>query len=353
MITGISHQGALAELYARVCQSGASLISYIEQLLGCRAAALKFYTPKERLQLLQRNSPDAAHFGMPGSSEKTDLISKEATASPFLFIDNGLYLYISAIGLANAYLQVKYTDAKMALDAVNRPGFNQIIPHIKQALRMKLRMTRQEKAQSAIHHVLDNYPIPMLAVDNQWRLVFENKAARALANFSAIGQSEFCKDSISHVNLMRIAGIDVSVALDKKMRKALEIRLGGEEKNVAVLQVPVGEKFQQVVICPSPIPGMFQHYTRDHWVWIYYLNIECLAALKLNQRLQDMHLTPTEIELAFMLLVGDSIQTIASHRTVSEQTVRKQIRSIFRKTGCDSQESLIIFLFERVIKYGI
>jgi DNA-binding CsgD family transcriptional regulator len=60
-------------------------------------------------------------------------------------------------------------------------------------------------------------------------------------------------------------------------------------------------------------------------------------------------LSPSEIELAKALFKGLSLNEITEARHVSKQTVRKQLQSILRKTGADSQEALIVLLFDKCL----
>lgn len=58
--------------------------------------------------------------------------------------------------------------------------------------------------------------------------------------------------------------------------------------------------------------------------------------------------TPTETELVKLFFLGLSIQKIADCRSVSKQTVRKQLQSILKKTHCDSQEALMLIIFDAI-----
>lgn len=56
--------------------------------------------------------------------------------------------------------------------------------------------------------------------------------------------------------------------------------------------------------------------------------------------------TSSETELVKLLFLGLNLQEIAEYRSVSKQTVKKQLQSIFKKTFCDSQEALILIIFD-------
>lgn len=56
--------------------------------------------------------------------------------------------------------------------------------------------------------------------------------------------------------------------------------------------------------------------------------------------------TPTESELVKLLFRGLSLDKVAESRAVSKQTIRKQLQSILKKTHADSQEALMLIIFE-------
>lgn len=59
-------------------------------------------------------------------------------------------------------------------------------------------------------------------------------------------------------------------------------------------------------------------------------------------RLQRLYkLTAAEAELAVMLANGDSLERIAEERVVSLETVRTQMKTVFRKTGANRQGQLV------------
>lgn len=57
-------------------------------------------------------------------------------------------------------------------------------------------------------------------------------------------------------------------------------------------------------------------------------------------------LSPTETMLAKALFQGKSLNEICAYRQVSKQTLRKQLQSILRKTATESQEELILLIFD-------
>jgi len=53
-------------------------------------------------------------------------------------------------------------------------------------------------------------------------------------------------------------------------------------------------------------------------------------------------LTPAEVRLVVDLVMGTSLKSSAKARGVSYETVRRQIKSVFRKTGTHRQSELVL-----------
>lgn len=78
-------------------------------------------------------------------------------------------------------------------------------------------------------------------------------------------------------------------------------------------------------------------------------------ALEISKQSLSHHfsLSPSEIELTQALFSGLSLNEITEQRHVSKQTVRKQLQSILKKTGANSQEALMLLMFDRCLLSGL
>lgn len=61
-------------------------------------------------------------------------------------------------------------------------------------------------------------------------------------------------------------------------------------------------------------------------------------------------LTPTEKNIAILVMKGFSNSEIAGMRGTTESTVKSQLTSIFRKTGLSSRQQLTTFLIEDILE---
>lgn len=66
--------------------------------------------------------------------------------------------------------------------------------------------------------------------------------------------------------------------------------------------------------------------------------------LDLNFLCATFHLTPAESKLALMLVDGFLLKEISQKNNVNVDTVRKQLQSIYKKTGTNRQSDLVKLL---------
>jgi DNA-binding CsgD family transcriptional regulator len=59
-------------------------------------------------------------------------------------------------------------------------------------------------------------------------------------------------------------------------------------------------------------------------------------------------LTPAEARLVIDLVTGTSLKSSAKARGVSYETVRRQVKSVFRKTGTHRQSELVLTVIRAI-----
>lgn len=66
----------------------------------------------------------------------------------------------------------------------------------------------------------------------------------------------------------------------------------------------------------------------------------------IQEQLNEWELTPSEREVALLLLKGLSFEEIASVRETKEKTVRQQATAIYRKSGLNGRHAFAAWFFE-------
>ncbi len=70
----------------------------------------------------------------------------------------------------------------------------------------------------------------------------------------------------------------------------------------------------------------------------------------IDKQLENWHLTPSEKDVALLLLKGLSLKEIADIRSVSERTVRQQSIGIYQKSHLAGRAELSAFFLEDLLK---
>jgi DNA-binding CsgD family transcriptional regulator len=69
----------------------------------------------------------------------------------------------------------------------------------------------------------------------------------------------------------------------------------------------------------------------------------------IDEQLEKWELTPSEKEVAFMLIKGFSLREIATYRETAEKTTRAQATSIYSKAGLAGRSQLAAFFLEDLL----
>jgi DNA-binding NarL/FixJ family response regulator len=194
-----------------------------------------------------------------------------------------------------------------------------------------------------------------MAVDNRLDTIFTNKMAREkfshiIRNGATDLVSQLQHKAREHVDLLNLCETQTQRL---SLRESLQICTTSDDET-ALCKISVeGIDYPVIISATESVPNKFCHYSRSSIAWVYIIDASYGRHLADNSRFQNLSLSKTEKELCIQLFEGKPLSDIAAQRRVSEQTVRKQLQSTLRKTELESQEELIIFLFEQCIEYGL
>ena len=81
-------------------------------------------------------------------------------------------------------------------------------------------------------------------------------------------------------------------------------------------------------------------------------NAQLISGLSgaIDKQLSEWHLSPSEKDVALMLLKGLSLKEIAEIRSVSERTVRQQSINVYQKANIAGRAELSAFFLEDLLK---
>ncbi len=229
--------------------------------------------------------------------------------------DSGVYLsLLTAVGAA--------LPQKQERDLLNR-----LSPHLLRAARMSNRLQALELDVARRDLLLERHTTPVWLLGAEGRVVFSNRQAEL-----RLGRQQFPLQERQG----RLHGGRLDSRLQPLIRQAL-----GREGNRRAGWLPLeGEPASQLLVTPvSDEQALAARYPGP---------MALLALLEHQPRSQFMtdvfQFTPAERRLAELLVQGLAPEACAVRLTVSINTVRTQLRALFRKTGTERQAELVSLL---------
>lgn len=204
-----------------------------------------------------------------------------------------------------------------------------LLPHLRRGMLLRRRLDLQTGQERAERRALDGLATGVLLLDRSGTVVFANVAAEAILRQRdglSMGQYHALLAAKSDetaqlrrliggcslpggggaMRLTRPSGLEALEAIVIPVRRRLEEKLPAQATAILYLRDPAAE------LRPAP------------------------AALR-----SLLGLTAAETELALRLLAGATLDDVAAGRGVSRETVRSQLKELFRKTETSRQADLL------------
>lgn len=202
--------------------------------------------------------------------------------------------------------------------------------HLQRALRLqKHTQTLHTKAELGAM-AIDALALAMLIVDDKGAILHLNAGAECLLNSQVSG-------------LTGISGRLSAVDTSNKNRLAALILAATGYPAVGGAMCLDEKPSRSVFITPLPAASPFAKDWQTPLALVLVIEAgNNLSTLPLLGKLYD--LTPAELRVASALLAGQSPEQYALEAGVTQNTVRSQLKSLFRKTGTRRQSELVAVL---------
>jgi DNA-binding CsgD family transcriptional regulator len=267
-----------------------------------------------------------------------------------------IYLGIPLDSHCQLIFESQYGSEHACQHSLSELSSKGLLEHVIQALQMVYHLEQQQHELESIHYVLDHYPLPVAAVDNHLNAIFTNMAfTNAIENLNQQAPSDTLKtlkqQSRETINLLALSS---NAEQNTLLKDALRTCTQANTANFRHCQLDIkGRQQSLIVVSAHSVPNLFHHYARDGLAWVYLLDTSYRNILQNSAPFIALKLSSAEKALCLLLFEGHNLSTIAEHRRVSQQTVRKQLQSVLRKTQQEGQENLILFLFKTCIQHGL
>ncbi|MDH4651396.1 MULTISPECIES: helix-turn-helix transcriptional regulator [unclassified Pseudomonas] len=201
---------------------------------------------------------------------------------------------------------------------------NRLSPHLTTAGRLSERIQSLELQLAKRDLLLDQHTAPLWLVDSESRVVYCNQSATQ--RMSQVGFA-------LHETFGRLHCAHHEASLQAQVRQASG-KSGPQRAGWLRL---TGPHAGDLLITPVPADAPFNRYFQKPLVLLALLDNQ-----PQSQLLADIfHLSPAEKRLAELLAQGNTPDACAERLNVSINTVRTQLRTLFRKTDTSRQADLV------------
>jgi len=242
----------------------------------------------------------------------------------------------STILSATDNVKARLDDYKACYKALDQHRVSRFLPHLRRALRLWEQLGRASLLTAASVEVLARCPTAALVVTGDGRLLYANsRAIEMLEDGSAIRSRQ------GRISASR--DIDAAKLLALIRAASNATTESSPQDGVMLAHRPCGAAVS-LLVAPLrvSVPG---HASAGAIVFARDPAKTGLARETL-QTLFD--LTPTESRIAAAMARGRSVEAIAANQHASLQTVRKQVKAIFAKTGTHRQAECVAMILHSV-----
>lgn len=212
---------------------------------------------------------------------------------------------------------------------------NLIVPHVKQCMGLFNHFHQQQTKSDTLQAAINSLQLPTFVLNNLLQVVHANPIAEqflqdhdvlSLQNTQlVIGDEELHHEYIFHA--CKLVSYRINTA---------------EEKSHTILTIPCARG--EVQLSLSPMFSSSEEGQKKQGLLVQCYLVEKPSELTVKIIKKALNLSKAEAEICLLLAQGMSVADISANRGVSINTVREQLRSVYKKTPYSRQGELITAL---------
>ena len=216
-----------------------------------------------------------------------------------------------------------------------------LMPHLQTAMRLQARIAELESGMSTMASLFDRVPFGMVLFNGRGQCLLVNDEAQAI--FNAV-------DGITLRNGKISTALDTQSGVIAKMIN--QARLVGQGETIDPIGVcrvlrPSGKRSYELMVAPvfeKDSDSVLNNTSVAVFIFDPETESESLETLMARM----YQLTSKEVEVLMLLLQGYNATQVSDQLGKSRETVKNQLRSIFRKTDTYRQSELISVVLKGV-----
>lgn len=281
----------------------------MKRLLGARRSGFvteyDIYTPEE-----WERDPDNVRFRTIGLGWATGTVISLPTEESF-----------------GVVLEREYARGPMALEHERITRLDELRPHLARSALIAARL-QMDRARVA-GKTLAALGLPALVLNEQGKVLAANSLVEGLADF--VLWRALDRVSLTDASADRMLR-DAMAAIDAPQGGVRSFPVRHAESGAAMVAhvIPIRLSARDVFLCCAAA------------LVLTPVTAPQAPPVELVQSLFD--LTPAEAQVARGLAAGETVDSLASARGVSENTIRMQVRGVLEKTGCNRQTDVVTLL---------
>lgn len=239
--------------------------------------------------------------------------------------------------------QVAESPLLAVIESLDDPSFQQLVVHIRRALHLRhLLLQRSQQADTSVR-LLDAIGSAMLIVQLDGEIAYINPVARKILNSNdalSIKANRIWSPNTFKYQRLKTLIANMFESVNVPASEAPQSHLAMQHQNdVLYLHLSL------IAHETDNLPWMNQLLMKEPMVMLQIRDLKQELSINASQQLVDIyHLTRAELNIARLVAEGLQVNEIADLLQLSANTIRAQLKAIYKKTNTSRQAELMQLL---------
>jgi DNA-binding CsgD family transcriptional regulator len=208
-----------------------------------------------------------------------------------------------------------------------------LLPHLSRASELHRTLTCLQRHYGATLSMLDRLLVGLVLLDRSGRVVVANVAAREICDASGLVK-------LTSDGRIRASCADDDAILQQLIGAAVQTSTGRGESDGGQVGLSAQSKHVLAEIVPLRDDGLPDRAGIDGAA-VFLVDAGLSSVVNLDGITKIFQLSRSESAVAASLANGLSVAQTAEQRNTSPETIRKQLKAVYAKTGANSQLQLL------------
>jgi len=220
-----------------------------------------------------------------------------------------------------------------------------LLPHLERSIRLQACISRTERERAVYAGAVEQLLVATIILDEQGRVLSSNATAAALL---AAGDDVAVVD-----NFLRLTDRGADRELRSLLQEVMQAQRGAQPQPARAMHIPRAGAQPDLGLVARAVPPATGAQGRGMPSVAVFIRDPQLAAEPPQQVISRLYgLTAAEASLAMLLANGLTLDEASLALSVSRNTARAHLRSVFAKTGVTRQSGLVRLILNSVASFA-